>query len=58
MACADITKAEDKGAVVFYATDIKTGTVKVLKESEKFNSNIKTSDLADISRSAIAVSPS
>jgi iron(III) transport system substrate-binding protein len=30
--CADIEKAEAEGTLVFYATDIESGTVKLLKE--------------------------
>jgi iron(III) transport system substrate-binding protein len=41
--CADITKAEEEGALVFYATDIESGTVKVLKDFEALYPKIKTS---------------
>jgi iron(III) transport system substrate-binding protein len=41
--CADIEKAEAEGALVFYATDIESGTVKLLKEFETLYPKIKTS---------------
>ncbi|WP_457090536.1 ABC transporter substrate-binding protein [Microvirga sp. P5_D2] len=41
--CADIEKAEAEGTLVFYATDIESGTVKLLKEFETLYPKIKTS---------------
>ncbi|WP_158083498.1 ABC transporter substrate-binding protein [Manganibacter manganicus] len=41
--CADIAKAEQEGELVFYATDVEHGTVKVLGEFEKLFPKIKTS---------------
>jgi iron(III) transport system substrate-binding protein len=41
--CADVEKAEQEGQLVFYATDIEHGTVKVLGEFEKLFPKIKTS---------------
>ncbi|NRP72185.1 hypothetical protein ILFOPFJJ_03081 [Ensifer psoraleae] len=41
--CADIAKAEAEGELVFYATDIESGTVKVLQDFEKLYPKIKTS---------------
>ncbi len=43
MTCADIDKAEAEGELVFYATDIESGTVKVLQGFEKLYPKIKTS---------------
>ena len=41
--CADIAKAEAEGELVFYATDIESGTVKVLQDFEELYPKIKTS---------------
>lgn len=41
--CADIAKAEAEGEIVFYATDIESGTVKVLADFQKLYPKIKTS---------------
>jgi iron(III) transport system substrate-binding protein len=41
--CADVAKAEQEGELVFYATDIEHGTVKVLGEFQKLFPRIKTS---------------
>lgn len=43
MTCADIEKAEAEGELVFYATDVESGTVKVLKDFETLYPKIKTS---------------
>lgn len=41
--CADVDKAGEEGALVFYATDIEQGTVKVLHAFEEAFPKIKTS---------------
>jgi iron(III) transport system substrate-binding protein len=41
--CVDIAKAEEEGQIVFYATDIESGTVKVLADFQKLFPKIKTS---------------